>query len=66
MKGDTELPEVFEVDRRPTKVHAKKECHVDVNHGRLMGTSAERETSQILKYFEVVYCSLNFECALTE
>ena len=42
--GDTELPEVFEEDRKPTKVNAKKECHVDANHGVLMGTSAERET----------------------
>ena len=30
---DTELPEVFEVDRKPTKVHAKKESHVGTNHG---------------------------------
>ena len=41
---DTELPEVFEVDRKQTKVNAKKECHVDANHGGLVGTSAERET----------------------
>ena len=41
---DTELPEVFEVDSKPTKVHAKRECNVDANHGGLMGTSAERET----------------------
>jgi len=34
---------VFEVDRKPTKVHAKKECYVDANHGGLMGTSAECE-----------------------
>lgn len=41
---DAELPEVFEVDRKPTKVHAKKECNDDANHGGLMGTCAERET----------------------
>ena len=41
---DTELPEVFEVDKKQTKVNAEKECHVDANHGGLMGTSAERET----------------------
>ena len=41
---DTELPEVFEVVRKQTKVNAKRECHVDANHGGLMGTSAERET----------------------
>ena len=41
---DTELPDVFEVDRKPTKVNSRKECHVDANHGVLMGTSAERET----------------------
>ena len=40
----TELPEVFEVDRKPIKVHSKKESHVDANHGGLMGTSAERKT----------------------
>ena len=42
--SDTELPEVFEVDRKPLKVNAKKGSHVDANHGGLMGTSAERET----------------------
>ena len=41
---DTELPEVFEVDRKPTKAHAKKESHVETNHGGLMGTSDERDT----------------------
>ena len=41
---DTELPEVFEVDSKPIKVNAKRECDVDANHGGLMGTSAERET----------------------
>jgi len=40
----TELPEVFEVDRKPIKVNSKKESHVDANHGGLMGTSAERKT----------------------
>ena len=44
---DTELPEVFEVDNKPTKANAKNECHVDANHGRLMGSSAERETIKV-------------------
>ena len=43
---DTELPEVFEVHSKPTKVHAKRECDVHANHGGLMGTSAERETTK--------------------
>lgn len=42
--SDIELPEVFEVDREPIKVHTKKESDVDASHGGLMGTSAERET----------------------
>lgn len=41
---DTELPEVFEVDSKPIKVNAKRECDVHANHGGLMGTSAESET----------------------
>ena len=41
---DAELPEVLEGDRKPTKLPAKKESHVDANHGGLIGTSAEHET----------------------
>ena len=40
----TELPEVFELDRKSIKVNAKKESPVDSNHGGLMSTSGEQKT----------------------
>ena len=35
---NTKLPEVFEGDRKPTKVNAKKECRIDANHKDKEGT----------------------------
>ena len=40
----TELPEVFELDRKSIKVYAKKKSPVDSNHGGLMSSSAEHKT----------------------